>query len=152
MDCTSLVSITIPATITWIGDGVFNNCTALTAIYFQGDPPPGTLWQFSLGADNAVVYYPPGTDSWGAEWRGCPTALWNPAAATNDGSMGIQTNGFIFNITASSELIILVEACTNLTNPTWVTVGTNTLANGLSNFSDPHSSDHPSRFYRLRSP
>jgi hypothetical protein len=87
---------------------------------------------------------------------GLPTVLWNPQAQTSDGSFGVQTNGFGFNITGSSNLVIVVETCINLANPSWTSVSTNTLntfidTNGSSYFSDPQWTNYPSRFYRLRS-
>jgi hypothetical protein len=52
-----------------------------------------------------------------------------------------------------------VEACLELTNPTWsplttntLTMGVESLAAGWSYFSDPDWTNHPARFYRLRSP
>jgi hypothetical protein len=47
---------------------------------------------------------------------------------------------------------IVVETCTNLANPTWIPLATNTLTSGSSYFSDPAWTNYPSRFYRLRSP
>jgi hypothetical protein len=47
---------------------------------------------------------------------------------------------------------VVVEACTNLANPFWFLVATNTLASDASYFSDPQSSNYPARFYRLCSP
>jgi len=46
----------------------------------------------------------------------------------------------------------VVEACTNLTNPIWFPVGTNTLTGGSSYFSDAQWTNYPARLYRLRSP
>jgi hypothetical protein len=70
---------------------------------------------------------------------------------------GIINNQFGFTITGSSNLVIVVEACTNLSNPDWQPVSTNTLdtfigTNGTSYFSDPQWTNYPGRFYRLRSP
>jgi hypothetical protein len=82
--------------------------------------------------------------------------LWNPKAQ-NDVSFGIRTNRFGFNITGSSNLVIVVEASANLVNPAWTPVSTNTLntfisTNGTSYFSDSKWTNYPGRFYRLRSP
>jgi hypothetical protein len=105
---------------------------------------------------NPTVYYLPGTMGWGTTFDGCPTVLWNPQAQTSGASFGVQNNQFGFNITGSSNLVVVVEACT-VTNPTWVTVGTNTLntfigTNGMSYFSDPQWTNYHVRCYRLRSP
>ena len=83
--------------------------------------------------------------------------LWNPQAQTADGSFGVQNNQFGFNITGSSNLVIVVEASTDMSNPAWIPVGTNTLntfvgTNGTSYFSDPQWTNYPNRFYRFRSP
>ena len=69
----------------------------------------------------------------------------------------MQNNQFGFNITGSSNLVIVVEACTDFANPVWQPVQTNTLntfigTNGTSYFSDPQWTNYPARFYRFRSP
>src|ERR1035437_8096198 len=63
---------------------------------------------------------------------------------------GLPTFGF--NITGDSNMVVVVEVCTNLSNPAWQPVQTNTLTGGTSNFSDPQWTNYPGRFYRLRSP
>jgi hypothetical protein len=78
--------------------------------------------------------------------------LWNPQIQTSNGSFGVQSNQFGFNITGSSNLVIVVQASSNFINPDWQTVGTNALANGTAYFDDPQWTNYPSRFYRLRSP
>jgi hypothetical protein len=80
------------------------------------------------------------------------SVLWNPQIQTINASFGVRTNRFGFNITGSSGLVIVVEACTNLSNPVWTSVGTNTLTGGSSYFSDPRWTNYPGRLYRLRSP
>lgn len=67
-------------------------------------------------------------------------------------SFGVRTNQFGFNITGNSNLVVVVEACTNPANPAWSPVGTNTLTGGSSYFGDPRWTNYPRRFYRLRSP
>jgi hypothetical protein len=47
---------------------------------------------------------------------------------------------------------VVVEACTDLALPDWSPVGTNTLVEGWSYFSDPEWTNYANRFYRLRSP
>jgi hypothetical protein len=48
-------------------------------------------------------------------------------------------------------LVIVVEACTNLANPIWLSLSTNILTGDSSYFSDPQWTNYPGRFYRLRS-
>jgi hypothetical protein len=47
----------------------------------------------------------------------------------------VRTNWFGFNITGSSNFVVVVEACTNLANPIWSRLQTNTLTGGSSYFS-----------------
>jgi hypothetical protein len=67
-------------------------------------------------------------------------------------SFGIQTNCFGFNIAGNTNATVVVEACTNVTNPVWVPVQTNILTSGSIYFSDPGWTNYTDRFYRLRSP
>jgi hypothetical protein len=156
--CPSLTSIVIPNSVTTFGTAVFYGCHSLTGVYFQGNPPTPTndLTGF-IGDNNAVAYYLPGTMGWGSTFDGVPTVMWNPQAQTGDGRFGVLTNQFGFNITGSSNLVIVVEACTNLANPFWTPVGTTTLntfvgTNGTSYFSDPQWTNYSSRYYRFTSP
>ncbi|MGD0261934.1 MAG: hypothetical protein ABSD29_19365, partial [Verrucomicrobiota bacterium] len=89
---------------------------------------------------------------WGLTFAGVPAVLWNPQAQTGDGSFGVRTNRFGFNITGTSNLVVVVEACTDLANPAWSPVGTNTLTGGSSYFSDPQWTNYPARWARTPSP
>jgi hypothetical protein len=108
--------------------------------------------------NSATVYYLPDATGWSETFGDRPAVLWNPRVLTGDASFGIQANQFGFTITGSSNLVIVVEACTNLANSTWVPVGTNMLntlligTNGTSYFSDPQWTNYSGRFYRFRSP
>ncbi|MGO8674945.1 MAG: hypothetical protein ACLQVX_03620 [Limisphaerales bacterium] len=78
----------------------------------------------SIGAsDPATVYYVPGTTGWEATFGGLPTASWTPPNPA-----------------------ILIN------NPAWSPLATNTVTGGLSYFSDRQWTNHPARFYRVRSP
>jgi len=101
------------------------------------------------GDNKATVYYLPGITGWGRTFGDRPTALWKPLVETSDGSFGMRTNQFGFNIIWASGMVIVVESCTNLVNPAWSPVGTNTLTGGSSYFSDPQWTNYPGRFYRL---
>jgi len=85
----------------------------------------------------------------GSQVWGCPTALWKPLVAA-DGSFGIQTNQFGFNVACASGVVVVVEACTNLANPTWTTLQTKALTADTFHFGDPNWTNYPSRMYRLR--
>ena len=59
---------------------------------------------------------------------------------------------FQFEITGPTNLSIVVQTCTNLTNPVWIPLATNALSNGTNYFSDLQWTNYPSRFYRLSEP
>ena len=151
--CLSLTSITIPGSVTNLGFIAFANCFNLTAIYFQGNAPTPTNDSsvFSDGSDG-TVYYLPGATGWGPTFDNRPAVLWNPLPQTSDADFGVRSNRFGFNITGGSNLVIVVEACTNLANPAWTPISTNTLVNGASYFSDPAWMNYPGRFYQLTMP
>jgi hypothetical protein len=152
-DCTSLTSVTIGNSVTSIGSYAFEYCTSLRAVYFQGNAPSVDSSVFS-GDNNVTVYYLPGTSGWEnfAQLTGLPTMLWNPQVQTSDASFGVRTNCFCFTITGTTNIPIVLEACTNLANPTWIPLQSCTLTNGLLYFSDPDWTNNPARFYRIRSP
>ncbi|MGH7971152.1 MAG: hypothetical protein ACREIC_20710, partial [Limisphaerales bacterium] len=103
---------------------------------------------------DAMAYYLPGTTGWGTTFGGVSTALWvlpNPVILNNGPRFGAQTDGFSFLISWATNNSVVVEASTNLTNPTWSPVTTNILSGGSSYFTDPEWTKHPNRFYRVRS-
>jgi hypothetical protein len=155
--CSGLFTVMIPASVASIGGNAFVNCNSLTNVFFKGNAPAigGRSGLFS--GVNGTVYYLPGAFGWGSTYGGLPTVLWNPQAQTGGTTFGVRTNKFGFTITGSSNLVIVVEACTNLANSSWTPVSTNTLnsfigTNGTSYFSDPRWTNYPARFYRFRSP
>jgi hypothetical protein len=150
-------SYTIPGSVTNIGGLAFFGCTGLTSAYFLGNAPAfggWAFWQSSYGPWPlpVTVYYLPGTTGWDSINLGVPIAVWLPQVQTGDASFGVQSNQFGFNINWASGQTVVVEACTNLTNPVWQPVQTNTLTSDSAYFSDPQWTNYPARFYRLRSP
>ncbi len=148
--CTALTSVTIGNSVIRIGQLAFWDCTSLTAVYFQGNAPSLALAVF-YGDHHATVYYLPGTTGWGSTFGDRPTSLWQPQVQTSDVSFGVRTNGFGFNINWASGMTVVVEACTNLANPVWCPLQTNTLTDCWCCFNDPHCTNYPARFYRVRS-
>jgi hypothetical protein len=125
-------------------------------LYFKGNAPTANLNVFN-GAANVTSYYLPGKTGWTNPWKGRPAVLWNPQALTSDATFGVHAGQFGFTIIGSSNLVIVVQACSDLSNPTWLKLATNTLntfigTNGTSYFSDPDWLNHSARYYRLSSP
>jgi hypothetical protein len=149
--CSNLRSITIGRSLTNIGDSAFTYCASLRGVYFKGNAPNLAPLVFEA-IDETVVYYLPETTGWTSTFGGRRAVLWNPRILTSDPSFGVRAGQFGFNISGNSNLVIVVEACTNLGNPVWTPVGTNTLTGGSSYFSDSHGADSTTRVYRLRSP
>jgi hypothetical protein len=146
--CASLTSVTIPASVT-LGDNAFSSCNNLTNVYFKGDAPSDGFY-FS-NDPHATIYRVLGTAGWGTMFAGRPVVLWNPQMPTRDASFGVGANGFGFTLTVTNNLVIVIEACTNLTNPVWCPLQTNTLSGESLYFNDPQWTNYPGRFYRLRS-
>ena len=158
-DCGLLTSITIPSSVTNIGDAAFSGCTSLRNVYFKGNAPTlgGAVFEFYTESGDAVfdpatVYYWPGTTGWGPTVAGLPAALWPPQVLTTDVTFGVKTNQFGFSVKWASGMVVEIEACSNLVNPVWQSLETNTLTGGAYYFTDPQWMNYPSRFYRIRSP
>jgi hypothetical protein len=97
--------------------------------------------------ETGAVYYPPGTTDWGATFGGWPTVLWNPQMETTDNDFGVGTNGFGFNLAGTTNIPVVLEACTNL-GGVWTPLFTGTVTNGSIYFSDPQWTNYPARYYR----
>jgi hypothetical protein len=149
--CASLTSVTIPGSVTSVGYYAFYDCTSLTRVYFEGNAPGADSSVFR--DDNyATIFYLPGTAGWDPLFADRPTAPWNPRVQTSNVSFGLRTNQFEFTIAGTSNLVIVVEACTNLANPTWYPLQTNTLNGNSLYFTDPNWTNYDSRFYRVTWP
>jgi hypothetical protein len=146
-ECHALTNITIPASVTSLGDYLFYDCYNLAGVYFAGNAPSQGGSSEFFSDTNAIAYYLPGTTGW-ALFSGIPTMLWNPQGS----GFGVRTNQFGFTLTGPGNVVIVVEACTNLLNPLWQPVQTNTLTGGAAYVGDPQWTNYPARFYRFRSP
>ena len=154
VQCANLLNVTFPASVTNIGHNAFGVCPNLVSFCFLGNAPNADSTVFS-GAGffgygyTAVVYYLPNTTGWYSPFGGVPAFLWNASIQTANSSFGIQNNQFGFNITGTTNMIILVEACTNLANPTWTLLLIGPLTGGSIYFSDSQWTNYPSRYYRI---
>lgn len=141
----------IPGGVTNIAGAAFGGCSHLAGAYFSGAAPALSGSGWFDGATNATIYRLPGAAGWPEVpglWAGRPTALWLPETRA-DASLGVQEGRFGFNINWASGQTIVVEACTNLADPVWTPVGTNTLDGDSTYFGDAEWSSNPGRFYRL---
>jgi hypothetical protein len=71
-----------------------------------------------------------------------------PSILLNDGSFGVRSNHFGFNLRAAAGQVVVVETSTDLAN--WTALATNTVAASPFYFSDPAPPSSPCRFYRAR--
>ncbi|MBL9171037.1 MAG: leucine-rich repeat protein [Verrucomicrobiales bacterium] len=150
--CVSLTSVTIPNSVKFIGNGAFHSCTSLANVYFEGTRPSlSGETVFGCSCD-LTIYYLPDALSWRSTFGGRPTAVWRPQILPRDSGFGIQANPFEFTIRWARGKTVVVEASPSVVDSLWSPVGTNTLADGSSYFSDPQWASHPTRFFRLRSP
>ncbi len=160
-DCINLPEITIPTSVNSIGGHAFEECTLLVKVHFLGNAP--TLGTDPVFSDTpAIIYYLPGTTGWASTFADRPTVLWrlpHPTILTLPPCFGIQDNAFGFRVSWATNANVAVDASTNLANPTWVSVGTNTITvgtdpstDGWTFFSDRDWTNYPTRFYRVRSP
>ena len=151
-DCVSLTNITIPNSVASLSDWAFQSCYNLNAVYFKGNIPSLGGSDVFYGDNRATVYYLPGTTGWGTTFGGLPAMLCNLHVQTGDASFGVRTNRFGFTITGTTNIPIVVEACTNLANASWLPMQGCALTNGSLYFSDRGWTNYLSRFYRIRSP
>jgi hypothetical protein len=165
-----LTGVTISRSVTSIGDQAFCNCPNLKEFFFKGDAPSFGSGVFDIYCGAlctnriATLYSLPGTTGWPAgdmgwgeccEWgviAGAAARRWNPLIETSGPSFGAGSGRFGFNIKGNVGIPIVVEACRNLANATWVPLQSLSLTNGAFYFSDPDWTNYPGRFYRIRSP
>ncbi len=145
-----LTSVTIPASVTNIVAGAFQN-NPLGNVYFEGNAPGQQLEVF-FNNDTVTVYYLPGAAGWSSTIDTAATVLWNPLIQAGGSSFGVRNNQFGFDITGTANLPVAVEVCTNLSNPVWIPLQTVTLTNGSIYFSEPFQPASPGRFYGLGFP
>lgn len=155
--CVSLTNVIIGSGLTNLGHlatdgyGTFAGCAALTAVYFRSNAPIANQFVFQ-GDANSTVYYLPGTTGWSSAFGGRPTTVWMPQIQMSGSNFGFGANGFGFNLVWADGQKVIVDVCSNLNNPAWYPMRTNTVIGSTLYFSDPQSTTLPNRFYRVRSP
>jgi BspA type Leucine rich repeat region (6 copies) len=148
--CYGLTSLTLPSSVNNLSEFAFSICYSLSSVYCYGNAPNATPQSFSQ--DNLTVYYLPGTLGWGPTLGNEPTAVWSlpyPLILSGGPDFGVMNNRFGFMISWAADLPVVVQASSNLSQPVWTSLATNTLTNGFSYFSDLTWTNAPYRFYRL---
>lgn len=149
-NCFALTSVVIGNSVTNIGSSAFLGCDSLTSIFYTGDAP--LIEPDAFRSLTTTIYFLPSTTGWGDTFAGRPTALWLPKALHND-AFGFCDGTFGFAVSWAAGRTVIVEATTNLVFGAWAPVTTNELdPSGTLDFTDPASTSHASRFYRLTFP
>jgi len=117
--CSALKNIMVGNGVTAIDDFAFTSCTNLMGAYFHGNAPSLGVNVFAQSGSESVIYYRAGATGWGSSFGGRPTVFWNPLIQINDGSFGVRTNRFGFNIAGSGHELIVVESSANLIEADW---------------------------------
>jgi hypothetical protein len=106
--CSGLTEVTIPDSVTNIGEGAFLDA-GVTSAYFQGNVPTADTSVFS-GDTNATAYYYSGASGWGSTFAGIAAVMLNspvptgslqvtiaPTVAVNAGAQWQVDNGISQN-------------------------------------------------------
>jgi muconolactone delta-isomerase len=76
----------------------------------------------------------------------------DPQIQTNNASFGLRANRFGFTVAGMSNQVVVIEACTNLSNGPWLPLQTNTLQTNSFDFYDASWTNYSRRFYRTHLP
>jgi BspA type Leucine rich repeat region (6 copies) len=155
IDCSSLTSMMIPNSVTNIDDLAFSSCFLLTNIFFLGNAPSLGGPDVFFPSNNPTAFYLPNTTGWdayGSSYGGISLVCWNPMLQPSRSSPILDANGFHFDISGSTNIPIVIQACTNLKQGGWFPLQALALTNGLYSFTDPNGANYPACFYRVTSP
>jgi hypothetical protein len=155
--CTTLTNVIVPATVTNIEDYAFGYCLKLAGIYYQGNAPAlgANVFQGYLGPLPTVNYYLPGTVGWGTTYGSQTTAPWllpYPLILTQGPTLGVGEGGFGFLVSWATNASVVLQVCTNFSNPTWASIQTNSLTNGSTYFADASWNKSAAGIYRIWHP
>ena len=149
--CTGLINVTIPSSVISIENRVFEGCNKLAFAHFQGNAPIGINGAI-YNNKTSIIYFDPGTTGWANMIYGRQPKPWNPLAQYSFKTIAVESDQFRFNVVGTANLSFVIEAATNLVQPVWKPLSTNTEVNGTIYFTDPQWQDFPTRIYRLRMP
>ena len=148
--CSGLTCVTVPQSVAGIGCYAFGSCAGLRRVHFNGNMPKADSTVFA-GDPYTTAYYLPGSCGWNCDFGGCSAVLWDLQSQAESTVFGVSGNQFGFKVTGPSKVVVVVvETCTNLTNPVWCPSSTIYLNGGSSFFNDPEWTKNPNRFYRIR--
>jgi hypothetical protein len=140
--CSSLTSVTIPSSLTSIGDYVFYGCSKLTSITFEGNPPSAYSNSFPTSNTNLVGYYlPDNATAWEAvitdgKWNGITMEKYvlETIVTYSDGS----TKSFLIEgeIVGRSDSPYYTTQIDNVQNAKEIRIGKAVTSIGHDTFSD----------------
>lgn len=148
--CAHLQNLYFYGGVSSLGGGVFGGCSSLAGVYFVGNAPSlgaaGCADMFATAGDVTVYYLGP-SSGWNATFCGVDTEAWKPRIS----ALAATPNSFNLIAEWVNGRTVWAQACTNLADPNWITLGTNTIAGGSCLFSDPDWDSYGQRFYRVGS-
>lgn len=150
-DCFGLKTLTIPSSVTEIGDFAFSGCSSLSSIHFLGNAPYVGHSAF-VNCDQPIIYFNSGTLGWYVFFGDRPTKLWDQKAELRATNINLTNGLFGFDLTGSDGQSFVLEVATDLVQPLWKSLSTNTVVNGKAFLTDPAWENFPTRFYRVRVP
>ena len=153
----SLAAVTFSGGVGHFGSQALSGCDSLISVIINGPIPTADKSVLAYSTTNIlytnnIVYYIPGNVGTNYNFAGYQALPWNPLIQTQPGGFGIEGNQFGFNITGTSNLIVLVQGNTSLAGSGWQPLATLNLTNGSAYFSEPVNATPSSSFFRLSTP
>ncbi|MHC1769632.1 MAG: leucine-rich repeat protein [Verrucomicrobiia bacterium] len=149
--CDGLSQVTVPATVKAIGSWACADCSNLRGVYFEGNCPD--ISESAFYNVDCTVHYLPGTMGWTTTCAGHQTGEWLPELMAIKPEVTGEPETFEVQIFWVQGKTLVLEASTDLANPTWTAVATVTVASdGSFWFRDPDYRTYPFRVYRCRTP